>query len=47
VSAPVDAATVDNKNFYYLVQVTSTGPWGQSLQVLGVVVTYTMATPTP
>jgi hypothetical protein len=45
VSTPVNAAVVDNKNFYYLVQVTSTGPWGQALQVLGVVVTYTMPTP--
>jgi Collagen triple helix repeat (20 copies) len=42
VSTPVDSAVVDNRNFYYLVQVTSTGPWGQALQVLGVVITYTM-----
>jgi hypothetical protein len=42
VSSPVESAEVDNKNFYYLVQVTSTGPWGQALQVLGVVVSYTM-----
>ena len=41
VSATVDAV-IDNRNFYYLVQVTSTGPWGQALQVLGVVITYTM-----
>jgi hypothetical protein len=36
---------VDNNNFYYLVQVTSTGPWGPSLQVLSVVITYTMPEP--
>ena len=42
VSTPVDSAVVDNRNFSYFVQVTSTGPWGQSLQVTGVVVTYTM-----
>jgi hypothetical protein len=47
VSAPVDSATVDNRNFYYLVQVTSTGPWGQALQVLSVVITYTMPAPAP
>ena len=45
VSTAVDSAVVDNRNFYYFVQVTSTGPWGPSLQVIGVVVTYTMETP--
>ncbi len=45
VSSQIDSASVDNRNFYYFVQVTSTGPWGQALQVTGVVVTYTMPAP--
>jgi hypothetical protein len=46
VSAAVDSAIVDNQNFHYFVHVSSTATWGPPLQVLGVVVTYTMPLPT-
>ena len=46
-TAAVNAVAIDNLNFHYFVHVTSSTPaWGPQLQVLGVVISYRMPTPT-
>jgi hypothetical protein len=45
-AAAVNAVAIDNRNFQYFVHVTSSTPaWGPQLQLLGIVITYTMPEP--